>query len=922
MKALLTDLQEARGLAGLIAHLGPEEGLGHEARDGGAGEPGTPGGFGGPGGADETARLVSALQGRELTLFGRPLPFCGRREALEAVYNAVRDTVAERRLHIVEVVGAVGLGKTRVLAEALAIIDPEARGIDVLPIAVREGDGPQSLLSRLVRRRFAIEADDSDQRAYDKILEALEPLVDERLLVGHARLIGHLAGLRAMGPGADALPADLEAFRRQAHKALISVFRADLAKHPRILVLQRASRLHETAVEVLSSLVRELKHEPLVLAVLGDDLPPDFLGEADGVTRVRVLAEPLVERELERLITGLFVSPSDPSSAAVIRGLVEAARGNPRLLLESTRLLVQTGRLALDEAGLTPLSPAALRYPLDLEDASRLRVEALNTAERTLLQVAAVIGSAFDQQALLAIATAVAPDLAVALGASEMTSLFGAPEADEEALTALESSLEHLTRAGLIRAVSRGRWCFAHGSDRARLLDEIGEPERVMLHALTAQWLDASRSAEHGVRNQAGDARRIAHHWREAGRPEDTARALLRAAEVARAGLSMGEARALYRQALFALGLTTPTRGLDHAALLGEALLSGGELAHRLGDLQDARRLGAAALEVARALSVPAPLSQAEPIAARAYLLLGKTHRALGAYAAAHGALEIASELFRRHNHAKGSADALVELARLHWVTGGEGGYDRARELLEGALVLRRELGEPRPIAETLGLIANIHLQRGDFVGARQPLEEGLTLSRAAFDMAGQARALMTLGAIAFFQGSREQAIETWKEGLHAAEVAGERELIGAFLDNIGEARLELGDLDHAASALMEAREITRETGDLRTLSDVLKNLALLELRRGDLLRAQLFADEAVALGTAMQAGPTLGPALRARGLVRSERAQRETSAELASKALADLTEAREIFTRLGDKTELERTEAALADHQRRHPPT
>lgn len=917
---MLTDLQEARGLAGLIAHLGPEEGLGHEPREGDAGEPGGPGWSGG---LDETARLVSALQGRELTLFGRPLPFCGRREALEAVYNAVRDTVAERRLHIVEVVGAVGLGKTRVLAEALAIIDPEARGIDVLPIAVREGDGPQSLLSRLVRRRFAIQADDSDQLAYDKILEALEPLVDERLLVGHARLIGHLAGLRAMGPGADALPADLEAFRRQAHKALISLFRADLAKHPRILVLQRASRLHETAVEVLSSLVRELQHEPLVLAVLGDDLPPDFLGDADGVTRVRVLAEPLVERELERLITGLFASATDPQSATVIRGLVEAARGNPRLLLESTRLLVQTGRLALSDEGLSPLSSAALRYPLDLEDASRLRVEALTPAERTLLQVAAVIGSAFDLQALLAIATAVAPDLAVALGASELTSLFGAPEADDEALHTLESTLEHLSRAGLIRASARGSWCFAHGSDRARLLDELGESERVLLHALTAQWLEVSRNAGQAIRgNGAADARRVAYHWREARRPEDTARALLRAAEVARAGLSMGEARALYRQALFSLGLTAPARGLDHAALLGEALLAGGELAHRLGDLQDARRLGAAALEVARALSAPAPLGPSEPLAARAYLLLGKTYRALGTYGAAHAALDIASELFRRKNHAKGSADSLVELARLHWVTGGEGGYDRARELLEGALVLRRDLDEPRPIAETLGLIANIHLQRGDFDGARQPLEEALSLSRAAFDMAGQARALMTLGAIAFFRGEREAAIETWKEGLHAAEVAGERELIGAFLDNIGEARLELGDLDHAASALMEAREITRETGDLRTLSDVLKNLALLELRRSDLMRAQLFADEAVALGTAMQAGPTLGPALRARGLVRSERAQRESSAELASKAFADLTEAREIFTRLGDKTELERTESALAEHQRRHPPT
>jgi len=924
-QALLSDLRDAQGLDGLIAHLGPEENFAPDHSE-----------------LDETTRLVSALQGRELMLFGRHLPFCGRREALEAVYNAVRDAVGERKLHIVEVVGAVGLGKTRVLAEALAIIDPESRGIDVLPVAVREGDGPHNLLAQIVRRRFKIQLDDSDKHAYDRILEALEPLTDERLLVGHARLLGHLAGLRAMGPGADALPADLEAFRRQAQKALISLFRADLAKAPRILVLQRASRLHETAVEVLSGLIRELVNEPLVLAVLGDDLPPDFMSPADGgaepdVARVRVLAEPLTERDLERLITGLFAEPEAAPTVAMIRGLVEAARGNPRLLLESTRLLVQTGLCQLTEDGLVVVPGAAIRFPLDLEDASRLRVEALTDAQRTLLQVAAVIGSTFDTPALAAVATAIAPRIALALGAPESALLYGSPEAEQATHATFGTTLDHLQRAGLVHGQGRLGWVFAHSSDRARLLDDLSEEHRVVLHALAGQWLDhvltlATNAPGFDRTGLNPTALRAAYHWHVAARPQDAARALFRAADVARAGLAMGEASKLYRQALHVLGLRGPARGLDHAALIAEVLLAYGDLAQKVGDLQDARRLAAAALEVSRALAAPwsnaanlgsgNPALRVEPIAARAYLLLGKTHRALGNYPPAQAALEIASDLFRRATSAKGSSDSLTELARLHWVMGGDGGYERARLLLEEALVLRKNLADPRLIAETLGLIANILLQRGDFDAARGLLEEARGLSRSAFDMAGEARALMTLGAIAFFRGEHELAVDTWKEGLHSAEIAGERELIGAFLDNIGEARIELGDYEHAASALIEAREITRETGDLRTLSDVMKNLAILELRRNELTRAQKFADEAVGLATVLDAGPSLGPALRARGLVRSERALREESPELAVKALADLHEARVIFTSLGDTTELERTEAALNEHLRRHPPT
>jgi tetratricopeptide (TPR) repeat protein len=907
--ALLSDLREARGLDGLIELLGPEEDI-----------PAEP-----PIGPDESERLVNALKGQDRAIFGRSLPFCGRREALEAVYNAVREAVAERRLHVVEIVGSLGLGKTRVLAEALSIIDPETRGIDVLPIAVKAHDGAHALLAKLVRRRFGITPQDSDKHAYDRILEALEPLIDERQLVGHARLLGHLAGLRAMGPSADALPADLEHFRRQAHKALVHLMKADLARAPRILVLQRASRLDEDGVDVLKQLLAELTNEPLVFAVLGDDLPADFATlEAPGkpateVARARVLVDPLTERDLERLVEALFAPEprATPEVAhALIRNLIECARGNPRLLLESARLLVQTGRCAVTPLGLVALpSAASVRLPLDLDEASRLRVAALTHSERWLLQVAAVIGRNFSELAVTAIATALEPLLPTALGGSNLTRLIGSADGEAEVFETVSATLTRLHQAGLLRRHGHGGWVFSHTADRARLLDDVPPETLTVLNALAGQWCDAHLRADAGAEL---DPIAIAAYWTRAHRPREAAQAFMRAAEAARRGLDLDKSRALYRQALRVLGLHGPTRGLDFAPLLSETMLAYGDLAFRTGRLQEARLLAVATLEVTRTLS-PEP-HHGESHFARAWLLYGRTLRLLGTYEAARSALDIASDLFRRAGLAKGAADALTELARTHWVRGAEGGYDRARDLLAEALVVRRSLGEPRPIAETLGLLANIAIQKGDLDGARTHLSEARSLSHEAFDLAGEARAQMALGAIAFFRGERETAIETWKAGLASAEIAGERELIGAFLNNIGEARTEIGDYEHASAALMEAREITSETGDLRTLGDVLKNLAILELKRGALPRAQALADEAVALGTAMNARPTLGPSLRARGEVRSLRAQREELSELIDKATSDLEEARAIFEALGDRQELERTDAALAEHRRRFP--
>ncbi len=913
--ALLKDLAQARGLRGLASHLGPEESLPPDVVE--RALDALP---------DEGDRLVRALHGGDPN--ARIVPFCGRREALEVIYNAVRDAVAQRRLHVVEIAGERGLGKTRVLAEALAIIDPEARGIDVLPVAVRPGDGPQAMMAQLVRRRFGILPRDSDQAAYDRIIEAIEPLFDERTLVGNARLLGHLAGLRAMGPGADALPADLETFRRHAFKAFVAVFRLDLAKAPRILVLQQSDQLRERTLETLVSLVVELANEPLLLAVLNEGAAFELADAlpTEHATFVRVQIEPLAERDVERIAGSLFGDAG--AEPELMRALVDKARGNPRLVLENVRLLLQRGSLVMQDGvfGRSPsgfISPSAAGTGItddmlagDLDEASRLRIAALSAGERALLQGAAIFGRAFEAEGALAIATALEPQLGEGLAFER-----GLPDGVD--LDTVVLVLERFALAGLLRRVDANQdaatmasgatgWRFMHPADRARLLAELAGETRELMHALAAQWLEARPLAGHdpGVFWEA-----VAAHWLRARRKNEAARTLVRAGEAARDGLALPRAKALLRTALEALGLHSASRGLDHAPLLLSTAIAYADLALKTGDFHAARMLCAGALEAARALE-PRPLNDLAPVA-RAWLLLGRSHRGLGAYALAKSALSRAAELSRRAADARGSGDALTELARVHWLEGGEGGYAEALRLLEEALEVRRGLGSARAIAESLGLIANIRIQRGDFEGARAPLEEASALAREAFDLAGEARALMALGAIAYFGGDYDRALEVWKDGLRAAEIAGERELVGAFLNNLGETRLSRGELDHAAAALLEAREITTETGDLRTLADVLKNLSSLYAQRGDLLRAQAIADEAFALATAMNARPSLGPALRARAEVRSLRAIAEASPELARAAEADFAQAIAIFTDLGDNAELARTQASLANHQR-----
>ncbi|MCC6621357.1 MAG: AAA family ATPase [Deltaproteobacteria bacterium] len=892
IEALLRDFRDGGGLAGLAVVLGPEE---------------APIDVVGPTRGDLVE--IDALAAGERTFFGRKLPLTGRRDALERLYNAVREACAERRAHVVSLVGPAGLGKSRIFAETLAIIGPAERGIDVLAVYADQADGPQALVGKLVRARFGIGPRDGDTAAYDRILEAVEPFSGERSLAATARLLGFLAGLRAMGPGADALPADLDAFRRQALKTLVQVFRKDLERAPRILVVKRATELHPHAVELLRDLVADLRDLPFVVVVMAESAPASLAPESVGAEVVAI--EPLADRDIERLVTSLLDGVGVPDE--LVGALVARAHGSPRLVEENLLLLAQRGVIAGEGEALrfvgreTGGAIEDVVGPLaeDLETASRLRVDALSADERLLLGAAAVFaggGRPFTTAGTLAVAQALDRGLVDRLGAApEMVLPFATGEL-------VLPCLEALDRAGVI-ARHGDLWRFRHGADRGRLIAEMSPPVRAQAHRVAAGWLRVGTGhATHET---------IAHHELDGARPAEAAAELLRASEAAQAEIALPRAKALLRKALHVLGLDEPNRGLDRAPLLLEILSAYLELSLRTGDHVPARALAWAALEAARVAGDP-------PRAAQAWLGLGRAYRGLGDYGKARTALGLASDVFRRINDSRGLGATLDQLARVHWLEGGEGGIDQALSLFEAALAIRRRVGTPRAIAETLGMIANIRIQHADLVGAAAALEEARTRWHEAGDLPGEARSLVALGAIAFAGGAREIAIERWREGLRSAELAGDRDLIGVFLNNIGEAHLELGDVPRAASALAEAREIASETGDLRTLADIVKNLAVLLAMAGDFDRADALVIETTSLAEVMQSRPAKAQAVRARATCRSLRAVGMAgdtrAAGWADEATRLYDEALSLFEALGDKWEADRTTAARAAHLQRRP--
>jgi len=833
----------------------------------------------------------------ERYLYGVKTPFIARRDELERLYNTVRDAVTHGRLQVVNVVGEPGSGKTRLLAETFAIIDPVERGIVVLPLACSPDDDSDSVIAQLVRRRFGIVPSDRDAAARDKIVEGIEPHVEARALSASARLFGFLAGLRASGPSLyAAAPVDVMQLRRSAIRHLVVLLERDLATAPHIVVVHRAHHLGAAAREVLASLAQELSDRPLVLVFVGRGAV-ELTAAGGGVPSSTIEVGRLSDRDIERQVRALLHAVEEVPDALVER-LVACSSGIPRLAEENIRLLVQRGLVVPGEGSWTVRAerlPSAAELASTIQAASGARIEALDATQRSVLGLASVFGYSFWVGGVVALLRALEPARGL-----------GRPWIDRGLEEEIRGVLRRLEQDGLVVPQERSaltgddELTFAHERDRNRLYAALASERREAAHRLAAQWLTTLANDEASAWHEG-----IALHWEQGGRPVDAAAALMRAAQVARDGYAMARALGLLRRALTLLDV-------DQAGLLARCLSQVGDLSLRTGDFRSARAAFGATLEATL-------LTCDLRAGAGAWLNLGKAHLALGDYGAARECLAHAGELYRHVNHSLGVAAATDQLAKVFWLEGGQGALDQALTHASRALEVRRRLGHPRPIAESLGNLANIRIQRGELSDARELLEEALQLRLQIGDLGGQATCRVGLGAVQYTLGHLEEAIATWREGLDVAELVGDRDLIGALLNNLGESYLELGQLDAAAASLGEAQEVTAETGDQRTAADVTRNLAALAAARGDYPEAQRQIEVATAICEAIGSRSALAHVLRTRGEILSHRAAAGEPGASPEAATACFDQAITSFLSLGDRVELERAVHAYADHLRRH---
>ncbi len=313
-------------------------------------------------------------------------PLIGRRHESALLDEAYRRTIDEEACHLFTVLGAAGVGKSRLVDEFLATIRGQAtvaegrclsygRGITFWPAreAVKNALGlhQDEPIASAKAKIEAIVADDPDDR-----------LITQRVL--------QLIGLEE--------PA---AAREDVFWAVRKFCEQLAGRAPLVVVFDDIHWAEPTFLDLVDYVADWSRDVPMLLLCMARpellDRRPSWGGGK--LHAVSVLLDPLKDEECDTLITNLLHGETlEPGARRLI---AEATEHNPLFIEELVKTLVEDGVLRpVDGSWVADADVADLPMPPTSKALLAARVDALRPPERLLVERASVIGKLFHLGAL------------------------------------------------------------------------------------------------------------------------------------------------------------------------------------------------------------------------------------------------------------------------------------------------------------------------------------------------------------------------------------------------------------------------------------------------------------------------------------------------------------------------------------------
>ena len=768
----------------------------------------------------------------------------GRDRELRLLLDTFARTAADRKAHLFTLVGAAGVGKSRLVTEALSALTssgarvvrgrclPYGRGITYWP------------LIEILRDDTGITLADERDAAIQKLDRWLGELLhdDPQRPAIRARL-SVMLGFEA----AESVMPDTPAERvdRELGWGVRRYLEALAKAAPLIVVVDDLQWAEPPVVTLIEQLVERVADAPMLVISIAR---PEFLEQrrdwgAGKPNSTTITLDPLSPHDTGTLISRLLEIEALPIELR--DQIIERSAGTPLFCEEFIQMLIDEGRLVHEGAAWRAVGAIdQIRVPQSISAVLAARLDGLADREKRVLQAASVIGQRFQLGQLEALA-----------GGSDV-----------------EETLESLRRKGLVIGGDgdAGELAFRHLLIRDAAYGSLPKSERAALHDRFGTALE----------HQAGDAQQLteilAHH---------AERAFTLSTELALEGDVLTERARRALQWALATGDRARTRhevrvlesALNIVRSAAAALPNGGGLETRarvrLLETQllvmkaDYRGAAEAAAEAAALADEAGSLALvATARRTEALIQMWSGERSMEDFART---VERAVEACRKAGDLPGEIGARFIGSFVAFSQGDLATYVEVNERLieqahaigdaaqEAAITARLVPAERMRGNAALSLrrakeaedIAVAHgfrdvLLRLEFDRAVKHLFDGdLTAAEAAvrrygFDAAEagavqhQISALRFLGYTLLYAGRFAESAQAVEQALELSEASGERWNRSELLGLRARAALDLGDLDIADSFIDRAVASVRE-GDITAIAEVNSHLGAIRAAQG-----------------------------------------------------------------------------------------
>ncbi|HET6876015.1 MAG TPA: adenylate/guanylate cyclase domain-containing protein [Jatrophihabitans sp.] len=754
----------------------------------------------------QATRVLSGRGGSQ-RIDGLEAPLFGRDAELRTVKELFHATAERGAPRLVVVSGPAGVGKSRLGWEFEKYVDGLAdeiwwhRGR-----CLSYGEGVAFwALAEIVRQRFAIAEEDPTDVAGEKLRTGLADFVpdaDERAYVSVrlARLLGVPSDDDAGTLGREELFAGWRLF-----------FERLAATNPVVLLVEDGQHADAGLLDFLDHLADWARDAPIFMLVLTrPELAETRPGWGIGRNRNVLTLDPLDAASMDAVVDALV-----PGMPADVRAAIGAqAQGVPLFAVETIRSLIDRD-VVVPRDGVYHLvgDIGELTVPDSLRSLLAARLDSLDDAMRALVADAAVLGSTFPVEALVAVSGADHSKVRKALDELVRRQVF-------------EISADPLSP-------QRGNYAFTHNLLRQVAYETMSRRERKTRHLAVAAHLRATFA---GDGDEVIDI--VARHYQDAlaAVPGDedvdevrteACAALVRAAERA---TRSGAPQSAGQNFTAAAALTAQSEGRDDATQEAAQLWERAAWAYVVaGDADTAIDLSDRAADCYSALGRTRAAARARAIGGQG---LSNSRRHSEARQRLSAALEVL-----RVDPDQDTVTALATLSSLEVLSGGPG----ADRLTAEALVLGQALDvDIRQLATLFigrGIAFNFANRHDE---ATASLEYAVRLAEQAQDSVVLGRALLNLATeLASTDPSASAAAA--RASCDQCRRAGAKTMLATAVANLVNALVLTGEWEQAARVLDEASS----RDGLDTEDDLIQSKILLASFRGDADRARELASAA-----------------------------------------------------------------------------